>query len=407
MRIFGSLVNRVACILANQGRDFPRATAVIAVIAVSMSSGHLNAQIGGVRKAEQLELPSPVRRSNHVAQAPESTVPPLPSNSTYSSATEMPGVVGPPIMGSQPIISEPYYAPSMGYEIPCPDAGCDVTAYVSFEALYFKREGDERLSLSRNDRLPEFDEELQGRYTAGRLFDCVNGIEAVFVGPYDWSRQTIATGSGSLISRFIPSGGYTPGEVSAFNFADVHSQLHEVSLSSYEINRRWWAWDVLSTMIGLRAIDYREHYAFVSSNSAVGTGIFTEDTDNLMVGAQVGADMMYPLGLRTSVSMRGKAGVFANFDESRVLLLNAGTLVLDAIDRDIDLAGLVEYGIYGRYQLVPSIRLTAGYEFWFLPGAATVSGQAINRVHPDSGNQVESEDEVFFHGGSVGVQVLF
>ena len=407
MRIMRSLFLRVAHSLASFGREYAHTAALFAFAAVSTTSDLAYGQISLGRRAEQVDLPAPaVRKSNHLAQVPDTTVPPLP-NQAYSSVTDVPGVIGPPVVSAQPMMYMPYDSHMNGYEIPCPDAGCDVSFYTSFEALWFKREGDERLSLSRNDRFGEFEYELQGRYTAGRLFDCVNGIEGVFVGPYDWRRQTIVTGSGDLISRFIPSNGYTPSEVNAFNSADVHSQLHEVSLSSYEINRRWWAWDVLSTMIGLRAVDYREHYAFVSSRSGVGTGVFTEDTDNLMVGVQVGADMMYPMGLRTTVGMRGKAGVFANFDESRVLLQNAGVLVLDATDRDIDVAGLVEYGIYGRYQVVPSIRLTAGYEFWYLPGMATVSAQAINRVHPDSGNQVEAEDDIFLHGGSVGVQILF
>jgi hypothetical protein len=88
-------------------------------------------------------------------------------------------------------------------------------------------------------------------------------------------------------------------------------------------------------------------------------------------------------------------------------MLNAGTLVLDAVDRDIDLAGLIEYGVYGRYQIVPSIRLTGGYEFWYLPGMATVDAQSINQVNPNTGGRVSNHDEVFIHGATLGVQVLF
>jgi hypothetical protein len=57
---------------------------------------------------------------------------------------------------------------------PCITPGCDVSWYLNYEALWLKREGDERFSLTRFARLPKFDYELGrigGRITAGRVFD--------------------------------------------------------------------------------------------------------------------------------------------------------------------------------------------------------------------------------------------
>ncbi len=285
--------------------------------------------------------------------------------------------------------------------------GCDVSWYANYEALWLRREGDEFFSLSRNTFMPDFNYEFGGRYTIGRLLDCVNGWEAVYTGPFDWQRQQAVLGTASLQSRFVPVGGYTGAEVSTFNDADQHVQAWRARLNSFELNRRWWTWDVLSTMIGVRYVDYKEEYLFLSNRPSVGNGVFNESTNNRMVGLQMGADMMYPVNLRTNVGFRSKAGIYANFDEATTFMSNAGTTILAAGQTDVDVAGLIETGVFVNYQLVPSVRLTAGYEIWYLPGVATVPSQNPRIVSPLSGNELSNADSLFLHGGSLGVQVLF
>lgn len=426
MQIFRNLLNRAVSICASLGTERPRSAAILALgVATSISGTALGQAESGVfaeRRSSASES-----RGRHLAQAPMSGVPQVGHTAPHLDAgapsppmvTDMPSVIGPPMVenssvyhhapvyGQGPAIGAPV-ASQVGYEIPCPSgAGCDVSVYASYEALWLKRENDEQFSLSRNDRFDDFDYDFGGRYTIGRIWDCVNGVEAVYAGPYHWRRSTAVTGPGNLISNLLPSGGYTSNEVNAFNSANFHSQAQEIDLHSYELNRRWWAWDVLSTMIGLRVVDYRESYAFLSQRPAVGSGLFAEQTRNTLVGVHVGGDLMYPVGLRTIIGTRGKAGVFANFDEATVQLINAGTSVLDNRDTAVDVAGVIEYGIFARYQVVPSIRLMAGYEFWYMPGIATVNGQQIHRVNPDSGSRVDNDDSVFLHGGGAGVQVLF
>ena len=279
--------------------------------------------------------------------------------------------------------------------------------YGTGEALYMQREGDRRFSLSRNAFLSDFDYELGGRITIGRLLDCVNGYEVVYTGPFDWDRQGTVTGTANLQSNFFPSGGFTAADLTAFNNADVHSQAWRAQMQSFEVNRRWWTWDVISTMIGFRYVDYEEDFAFVSTRNAVGTGIFSESVDNQMVGAQVGADMLYPVSLRGNVGIRGKAGVYANFDERSSILLNAGNVVINNGDDSVDVAGLIEMGVFANYHIVPSIRVTAGYEFWYMPGIATIPEQQVISVTPSSGTTVFNDDDLFIHGGSLGVQILY
>lgn len=288
---------------------------------------------------------------------------------------------------------------------PC-NPGCDVSWYVNYDALWLRREGDERFSLSRNSFLPDFDYERGGRYTVGRLLDCVNGWEASYVGPYNWDRSATVTGAGTLQSRLTASNGFGPADIDTFNNANSHTQIWSSELDSFELNRRWWTWDVLSTLIGIRYIDYEENY-LLSSLSPQGNGLFSERVENKMIGAQVGADIMYPVSLRTNVGFRGKAGVYANFDERTTFLSNDNTILLNAGDDSVEVAGLIEMGVFANYQIVPSVRLTAGYEFWYLPGIATVPEQGPSLITPASGTTVFNDSELFLHGGSVGVQVLF
>ena len=293
-----------------------------------------------------------------------------------------------------------------GNSDPCGTAGCDVTGYASAEALWLTRGNDKFFSLSQNSRLTDSDYELGGRFTFGRLFNCVNGWEGVFVGPYDWNRQSTRNGAANLQSRFIPNQGYTPAQIDTFNFADKHVQSWESELNSFEINRRWWSWDVLSTLIGMRYIDYSEDFLF-QSTSARGVGNYRNHVKNRMIGAQIGADIFYPVSLRGNVGFRGKAGVFGNFDETNVTMQNAATTIVNGGDSSVDLAGLVEMGVFANYQLVPSIRLTAGYEFWYMPGIATVPSQNPQFINPSTGTRIDNDNELFLHGGSVGAQILF
>jgi len=297
-------------------------------------------------------------------------------------------------------------APSMLGGNPC-SPGCDVNYYVNYEALWLRKEDNSRYSLSRTNLMSDWDYEFGGRYTIGTLEDCVNGWELSYVGPYDWGRFGSATGSGTLQSTLTASGGYTLADVNAFNNADSHVQAWRAHMQSFEVNRKWWTWDVLSTSIGVRYVDYEEDFRFVSSRSGVGTGVLNESIDNEMIGVQLGADILYPVSLRGNIGFKGKGGVYANFDERNAFLSNAGTTLINSGDSDVDVAGLIELGVFGNYHIVPSIRLTAGYEFWYMPGMATVPEQMPNVITPTSGTIIHDDDDVVLHGGHVGIQVLF
>jgi hypothetical protein len=289
--------------------------------------------------------------------------------------------------------------------------GCDVSYYVNYEALWLRREGDDRFSLTQFARMPKFDYELGrigGRITAGRLFDCHNGVEAVYTGPYEWQRGVRRTGS-NVDSNFFPTGGYVAADISSFNDGVEHIQTWEAKLNSYEVNRTWWTWDVLQTLIGLRYIDYSEDYALSTARVAIpaGNGLLRETIKNRAVGLQIGGQFIKPASLRLNYGLKGKAAVLGNFMSSSTFMSNAGNLLLDNGDDRTKISGAVELGAFMNYQIVPSVRLTAGYEFWYLPRFATVPGQGLTSITPSTGSSVDYHNDLFIHGGSVGVQVLY
>lgn len=332
-----------------------------------------------------------------------------------TSITNVPSALDPTTKPRQKYVSQTWpqggmtqaAVPYQDTGIPCPcDPGCDFTYYGSVEALYFRREYDERFTLSEY-RMEPFDYEWGSRITVGQIWDCVNGWEAVYAGPFEWSRTMGPTTVGApLLSRLTPAGTYGLGDISAFNNALVHSQTYQARMNTFEVNRRWWAWDVFSLLAGIRAVDYREYYGFFSQSPA-GVGVYEDFTRNRMFGPQIGGEINQSLGLRTLLGFRGKAALLANFARNSVFLNNAGLTRIDAVDSRLDVAGMFDLGSYIKYSVTPSIRLTAGYDLWYLPCVATVPKQGLNVVSETTAAKVNTDADLFLHGVSFGAQILY
>jgi hypothetical protein len=260
--------------------------------------------------------------------------------------------------------------------------------------------------MSQTQLLPDFGYELGGRFTFGYMYDCVEGIDFVYSGPFDWTRQAAVNGA-NLDSFFTPVAPFTALQLDAFQDAVSQSQAYTAKLSNFEANRRWWADNVMSTLIGLRVIDYSEGYAFNSVRNGGGQGIFRNNVDNLMIGGQIGADMYFPVTTCFDFGFRARGGLFANFQESQTFMSNRGTTLINATDEDVEFSGIIELGALARYRLLRSVVVNGGYEAWFMPGTATVANQGFSLVSPTTGSDVEGGESVFFHGATAGVEISF
>ncbi len=107
-----------------------------------------------------------------------------------------------------------HYGPKIGYD-PMSMSGCAPedcrVFYAHAEALYWKQEEDQSLTYSVGRRLSDFDYEWGGRVTIGEMFDCVNGVEFVYTGPFEWTRtdQVLGPGRNSTFrtnpAEFLPA----------------------------------------------------------------------------------------------------------------------------------------------------------------------------------------------------------
>lgn len=301
---------------------------------------------------------------------------------------------------------------------------CDITWYTSFEGLWLQRTGDKRFSLTNNFSFnDEFDFQFGGRYTAGRMLDCVNAYEFVYTGLYEWSRFRDVQGNDNIDSPFQVFDTQVPQAVppltdTVFDSADRQQQTWNAEMQSFEFNRRLWAWDAVSTLIGFRYLNYEEDYALVALRTlpapAASSAAYTDNIDNDLFGGQIGGDLFYVTSLKTSVSMKGKLGLFGNIS-SRDLTIYVNDAVTSRTGADeTDLAGMLELGVYGHYQCTRSFRISGGYELWYISEVATVPNQRPERFVLDeagnllfSGRGIRNNDEVLLHGFTAGLQLLY
>jgi hypothetical protein len=225
------------------------------------------------------------------------------------------------------------------------------------------------------------------------------------MGSFTWERASQHLSSaGALQSVLTTGGGYTAGQIDTFNDAFRHQQGIRVNLQSFEVNRKWFAWDIMSTLIGIRAIQYNEQLSFDSVGSGNGAGFFRTDLQNFLLGAQIGSDVMRPISQRFSIGTRSRLGAFANFNTGELQVFNRGTQLIDSSRRATDIAGLVQLGLIGRYRILPNLVATTGYEAMYLAGLATVSNQQYIPLNPGSGGSYTADDGVLFHGGTFGLE---
>lgn len=283
--------------------------------------------------------------------------------------------------------------------------GCSPSWYVQGEALHFANEGRDSASLSTAYALPAPSFETGLRVTVGRRWDCAEALEVSYVGPFEWSVSGTASGFPLYSDFFVPNGDVN---ISAFNQAESHYQSYTTKFHSVEINERYFDWDTMSCMIGLRYMDLGEEFVFGSQRPTPpgDQGLFTLGTDNRLIGPQCGLDVIHPIGAsdRLSIMARTKLGVYANFADGDVRLVNAGVQELNNSDDEVALAFQGELGVRANLRITRRLSAYCGYEVWYLYGLALVDGQALAPLTRTTGTSLDTEGDTWFHGVTLGGQ---
>jgi hypothetical protein len=271
---------------------------------------------------------------------------------------------------------------------------------IRFDAMILKNRANSGMTLSNAHSLGEFDFESGGRVSLVRRLDCLDAWEFVFTGPFEWTESGSIAGVG-LDSRLSSA----TVNLSEFNNATFHSQSYRSRLQSAEVNRRWYGWDVISTLYGVRYIGVQEDYQF-NSTGAGGVGVLTIETDNQMIGPQIGVEMLYPVGnWMTNLTVKG--AIMGNSTDVGVLLSNAGTVEINSKGDNLEFAALIEIGYYFSYQITPRAKVRAGYEFLWLYGFAAVPEQLANPIDSGTGSSVGPVSDSIYHGASAGFEFVW
>ena len=285
---------------------------------------------------------------------------------------------------------------------------CDPFWYASVDALYLRRAGNRRFTLSDDFRLNRFGFEVAPRITAGIVPDCVNGFEASFTGVFDWDMSgSLASPTNELNSLLRPDGiTLASNAMDTFQDASFQSQRYASEYWSVEGSRVFHGWGVSKFLYGVRYADFSESIRFSTINPT-GAGFFRSETENRMIGGQVGLDLLYPVARHAYADFRGRAGAYYNVVDMRFDVINAGDRVVSARQDKDTLAGIFELGSGLRYQLGESLSIRGGFEVWYLTGVGTAREQIRNRIDVRSGEKVSTDDGVVIYGINVGAEFRY
>ncbi len=350
---------------------------------------------------------------NTVELAPGETLVPTPGQKLRVAFQPPPGAPaanapygGYPTMGASPFAVASGSAPTPGMSCPCPT--CPDRRYVLAEGLYMKRDGDNGFTWSNRVAFDEFDYEPGIRVTTGFIMDCMDGIELSYAGLMSWENENAVIGPlANPLNLLMPRDAATvpAAAVDTFYTAQAQAQTWEAQYHSLELNQRSWGGDVISLLHGVRMVNYQEEFSLLSRNFNNQFGSISVDTENWLVGLQLGIDMYYPVSNRISTGLRGRAGGYINFAESNSQLINNNVPIFNVADNDESIAGLFEFGATTTFQATRNLSFRMGYELWYLTGMATIPGNTPGTISTTFGRHVDTDEEIFFNGVTAGAEV--
>ena len=279
--------------------------------------------------------------------------------------------------------------------------GCAPSWRFRVEWLEF-RPHESGKSLSNEILFDDFSYQEGARLTIDRKYDCTQGWELVYMGPFEWSEETRTSAPGTL--NFTPGGSNV--DLSAFNGADRHRHRLETDLDSFEALYKSWGWDVIAVSCGWRYLDIDEQLTFRSVDANGDRGALLIDTSNDLFGFQVGLDLLLPID-RWSFDSTMKGGLYANLAESSVFLRNAGITEANNEEEEIEFAATIEGGAYLRYFLTPRLTARVGYEYLWVYGLAKADEQFGRRIKRSTGTRVDGNGDIFYHGATAGFEFVW
>ncbi len=277
--------------------------------------------------------------------------------------------------------------------------------YLIVDALYITRT-DGNIALSNFTALTNFDEDLGWRITFGRKRDATQGRELSYLGTSAISQQeSTVDAAGRLNALFSVSPFFNGAEATPFFNAVQQDQRKETQLHTIEFNRVRWGWDVIKNYLGLRFFYVDDQYSMFSVNNIGEQGTLGLETQNYMIGPQIGQELFYDVGYRISLSGFFKIGVYANYSEADAVASKEGIRFIDGFDSNTTISGSMEGAFIVHYQLSRRARLRLGYNALWLGEMTTVSDNIPSQLSPFTGAGTSDSDDMFWSAAFLGFEV--
>jgi len=302
---------------------------------------------------------------------------------------------------------------------PCTCADCccksgPPTFYVRVESLWLQREqpdargiaqygipGPPRtIALSNQDG--EFDFAAGPRITVGNRLDCDLMWEISYFGYQHHRSEASVT---DATAQLYPADDFNSWITapSAFWAAEQYSMLETSELHNFEINFRFQVSETFAWLYGARWVNLHESFRATAIDTLPtpgpnDIGRYAVQTDNDLVGFQLGFDWMVPVGERWEIQMVGKVGVMGNVIDSAGYLDDPQSFAarVDFAEHRQRASTLLEVNAQAAYKITPSFIIRGGYTVLWLFDVAAAAEQTSVALN-DSG-------DIFFHGPSAGLE---
>ena len=233
-----------------------------------------------------------------------------------------------------------------------------------------------------------------------------SNLELVYFGLNKWESSASATSAVPNLFSFLSNFGTLPAN--GFDDSDrsfVHTLSYSSTLNNGEINlRRRWSEPAGffqgSFLMGVRYLDMDEQARFTArgenNNAAANNGPrflnYTTNTQNSLVGFQVGADLWYNIIPGVKLGVEGKTGLYNNrAHQNTQISANSlpNTVMEEVLSNQV--ASITQISPQVSYRLNHSWAFRSSYQFIYLDNVALATnnfnsvpptdfGQNVNRV---------------------------
>ncbi|MCZ7645466.1 MAG: BBP7 family outer membrane beta-barrel protein [Planctomycetota bacterium] len=193
--------------------------------------------------------------------------------------------------------------------------------------------------------------------------------------------------------------------------ADLKSSLHSGEFNVRHQISRIGTW-VPTVVAGVRYLNIDEELtvsAFDDGDAQADFGVYEVNTQNHLIGLQLGLELTHTFNDWASVTVSGKSGMLANA-ASGEMTMRDGTdgIIYDADDDEVGLALLAEAGVFGTFRPHKNFDIRIGYNMLVLTGLALGAnnyGLAVDQVDGDvvqSKMNLNRNGNLLYHGPSLG-----